>query len=72
MVLGIIFYIFGFVCFFVWFCYDEIKNFFGDNKHELILGFVASFFWPICLIVMLGDFLEDFFARIVSRRSRSP
>ena len=52
------------VSFFVYICYVEMKSFGGDNKLVLLLGLVASIFWPICLIVMLGDFLEDFLGRI--------
>ena len=51
-------------------CYEEVKSFVGENKPQLFLGFVASFFWPLFLIVILGDFLEDFFGRIVARKPR--
>ena len=60
----------GFLIFFAWICYDEVKSFLGENKPQILLGFVASFFWPLCLIVMLMDFLEDFFGRIVDRKPR--
>ena len=63
-------YVIGFLIFFAWICYDEVKSFLGENKAQLLLGFIASFFWPLFLIVILGDFLEDFFGRIVARKPR--
>ena len=68
----VLLYVIGFLIFFAWICYDEVKSFLGENKPQLLLGFAASFFWPLCLIVMLMDFLEDFFGRIVSRKPRGP
>ena len=66
----VLLYVIGFLIFFTWICYDEVKSFLGENKPQLLLGFVASFFWPLCLIVMLMDSLEDFFGRIVARKPR--
>ena len=49
---------------------EEVKNFGGDAKLFLMLGLVTSLFWPIILIVVCGDVLEDFFWRCTKRRSR--
>ena len=65
-------YIFGFIIFFGWMCYDELRNFVGDNKPELMLGLIASFSWPIFLFVIICEFIEDGFRRISARKSRDP
>ena len=72
MTLFFLFYFIGFICFFAWICYDELKSFVGEHKAALFLGLVASLFWPLCLLIILGDFLEDFFGRLVTRRARRP
>lgn len=59
----------GAVLFFGYICYDEMKSFVGNNKPILILGLVASIFWPIFLVAMLGDFLEVFLGRIRRRKN---
>ena len=57
------------VSFLVYICYEEMKSFGDDNKLVLVLGLVASIFWPICLIVMLGDFIEAILGRIGRREN---
>ena len=58
------------VSFFGYICYEEKKSFGGDYKPVLSFGLVASIFWPICLIVVLGDFIEEFLGRIGRRKNR--
>ena len=65
-------YAIGFLCFFAWMCYNEFSSFFKENKAVLLLGILASIFWPFCLIVMIGDLLDDFVARIVARKPKRP
>lgn len=64
----ILIYILGFLFFYSFICFEELKNFVGEHKAMLLIGLVASLFCPILLIVVVGDFVDDYVARIIAKK----
>lgn len=44
----------------------------GEHKLSLIMGLVASIFWPILVAVIIGDYVTDWLKRKGEKKNRTP
>ena len=53
-------------------CFNELKHFVRENKRMILIGIFASLFWPILLILVAGDSLEEYFSRKIAKQDSTP
>lgn len=64
-------YIIGGIVCFAYLSFEEIRSFVGEHKLSLLMGLVASIFWPILLAIIIGDYVTDWLERKGEKKNRT-